>query len=176
MGVWGYKPRWGNAGAKLGAICARGVCKGPRQELSSPAPLKGNCQLSSILEPKAGKTQTFHSLKAWALTVHVGQTLPAPIKVALTSIIFLFFFHRPHGNPLRVLGRDRSLCLESVAKGSGPEQPGCAGPSSPDSSLWIKRRRVLINLSSNFLPRTILIINPVCLTINSIDLMLNHRV
>lgn len=131
MGVWGYKPRWDNVGAKPGSICAHGVCKEPWQELSSQAPLKGNCQLSSISEPKAGNTQMFHSLKDWAPTGHVGQTLPAPIKVALTSTAFLIFFPRPHGKPLRGLGRDHPPCLESLVKGSGPGQAWACG-----AALW----------------------------------------
>lgn len=129
MGIWGYKPRWGNAGAKLGAICARGVRKEPRLELSSQAPLKVNCQLSSISEPKAGKTQMFHSLKDWALTGRVGQTLPAPIKLALTLTIFLFSFHRPHGKPPCSLGRSSPM-LRKPCDGFRPRNSlgvqGCA--------------------------------------------------
>lgn len=98
------------------------------------------------------------SLKGWALTGHIGPMLPAPMKMALTSVIFCDFLPQASRQTLVCPWETSSPAFIKPFEGSRP-RIGLAlqAPAAYTAS---------INLNSQFLPRTLLIIKPDRLTIN----------
>lgn len=108
--------------------------------------------LSSISEPKARKMQMLHTSRTGPQQATLSQRPPGPPQH--------FCPHRPRG----------SLCLDSEAR------PPAQAPAPHAAAREEQTPAFVINLSSEPLPGTALIINPARLTINSIDLTFHHRV